>query len=392
MQRWILHVDMDAFFASVEQRDNEEYRGKAVIVGGIGSRGVVSTASYEARRFGIRSAMPMAKARQLCPDGIYLPCDHRKYMQEAKKIRVIMADFSPLIEPLSIDEAFLDVSGMEMLYSDPAEIALELKARIFQETGLTASAGLAPNKFLAKLASDLKKPSGLVVVREGEEKAFLRDLPIKRMWGVGPATAGQLELLGIRTIGQLAEADPMLLLQQLGQNATDMQRLARGIDERPVISEHMPKSVGNEETFAHDIFDRQELLLQLLALSEKVAWRLRQLRLSGRTLTLKLRYASFKTLTRSQTLPEPTCYDEEIYQAVKLMLEKMNLQEGVRLLGVTLSNLQTCDGGQISLFAPAPADDKKRKLHAAVDDLRNRYGRGIVTKAPLCKNEERDND
>ncbi len=392
MQRWILHVDMDAFFASVEQRDHEEYRGKAVIVGGLGSRGVVSTASYEARSFGVRSAMPMAKARQLCPDGIYLPCDHRKYAQEAKKIRAIMDDFSPLVEPLSIDEAFLDVSGMEMLYADPAEIALELKRRIFEETGLTASAGLAPNKFLAKLASDLKKPSGLVIVRAGEEKAFLQDLPIRRMWGVGPSTAGQLELLGIRKIGQLAEADQKLLLQQLGQNATEMQQLAKGIDERPVISEHMPKSLGNEETFAQDIFERRELLLQLLALSEKVAWRLRQLRLSGRTVTLKLRYASFKTLTRSQTLPEPVCYDEEIYQTVKAMLEKMNVQEGVRLLGVTVSNLQTCDGGQISLFAPEPAGDKRRKLHAAVDGLRNRYGRGIVTKAPLCKKKAQDDD
>ena len=198
--------------------------------------------------------------------------------------------------------------------------------------------------------------------------------------------------MGIATGADLQQLSLEELKGRFGSSGEWYWRICRGIDERPVISEHMPKSVGNEETFAYDIFDRQELLLQLLALSEKVAWRLRQLRLSGRTLTLKLRYASFKTLTRSQTLPEPTCYDEEIYQAVKLMLEKLNLQEGVRLLGVTLSNLQTCDGGQISLFAPAPADDKKRKLHAAVDDLRNRYGRGIVTKAPLCKNEERDND
>ena len=390
MQRWILHVDMDAFFASVEQRDHPEYRGKAVIVGGIGSRGVVSTASYEARRFGVRSAMPMSEARRRCPDGIYLAPDHRKYTQEAKKIRLLMAEFSPLIEPLSIDEAFLDVSGMEMLYGDPAEIALALKERIFQETGLTASAGLAPNKFLAKLASDLQKPAGLVVVKPGEESSFLRDLPISRMWGVGPATAKQLELLGISKIGELAQADPARLFKFVGQSAADMQRLAQGIDERPVVSEHVPKSVGNEETFAHDLFDRQEILLQLLALSEKVAWRLRQLRLSGRTVTLKLRYASFKTLTRSQTLPEPTCYDDEIYRTVKEMLEKLNLQEGVRLLGVTVSNLQTCDGGQISLFAPSPGEDKRRKLHEAVDGLRSRYGGGIVTKAPVCRPEERE--
>ncbi len=388
MQRWILHVDMDAFFASVEQRDHPEYQGKPVIVGGLGSRGVVATASYEARRFGVHSAMPMAEARRRCPEGVFLPCDHRKYTQESKKIRAIMADFSPLVEPLSLDEAFLDVSGMDRLYPDPVAIALAIKERIARELNLTASAGLAPNKFLAKLASDLKKPAGLVVVQPGEEQAFLEEMPIKRMWGVGPATAKVLLEMGIKTIGQLASLDPLRLVRQLGQAASDMQRLAKGIDDRPVESDYAPKSVGNEETFAKDLVGREAILNQLLALTEKVAWRLRQLNLSGRTVTLKLRYASFKTLTRSQTLPEPTCYDEEIYQTVKAMLDKLTLQEGVRLLGVTVGNLQTSDGGQLSLFAPS--DDKRQRMYEAVDRLRDKFGRDILTKAPLCKVEKKD--
>lgn len=388
MQRWILHVDMDAFFASVEQRDHPEYRGRPLIVGGIGSRGVVSTASYEARKFGVHSAMPMAEARRRCPDGIFVACNHRRYTQESKKIRAIMAEFSPLVEPLSLDEAFLDISGMERLYPEPAAIASAIKERIFAELGLTASAGVAPNKFLAKLASDLKKPAGLVIVRPGEERAFLRDLPIKRMWGVGPATAKLLTELGITTIGQLAAFDSQRLQRQIGQTAYEMQRLANGIDERPVESDYVPKSVGNEETFANDIVSRDEILRQLLALCEKVAWRLRRINLSGRTVTLKLRYASFKTLTRSLTLPEPTCYDEEIYRSVKGMLEKLTLQEGVRLLGVTVGNLQTSDGGQLSLFAPV--DDKRQRMYEAVDKLRDRFGRDIVTKAPLCKAEKQE--
>jgi len=378
MQRWIIHIDMDAFFAAVEQRDNPQLQGCPVIIGGLGGRGVVATASYEARRFGVRSAMPMTEARRRCPQGTYLPGDHRKYSQVSCQIMKILEDFSPLVEPLSLDEAFLDVSGMDWLYEDPVAIARDIKTRIQQELQLTASAGVAPNKFLAKMASDLQKPDGLTVIRPGEEAAAIANLPIRRLWGVGETTAGVLYKAGIETIGQLANADPALLERQLGKLAYEIHQLANGIDEREVIPGHIAKSIGKETTFATDLQSRADIMAQLLVLAEKVGWRLRKSNCVGRTVTVKIRFASFRTLSRSHTLLEPVCLDEAIYQAAGTLMEKIPLNEGVRLLGISISNLET-GGKQISLF-PDETEIKRGLVSDAVDKLKNKYGEAVLLR------------
>lgn len=382
VQRWIIHVDMDAFYAAVEQRDCPEWKGKPVIVGGLSSRGVVATASYEARRFGVHSAMSMAEARRRCPEGIFVTPNHGHYAQVSKEIHGIFAQYSPLIEPLSLDEAFLDVTGMEYLYPHPREIALALQAQIYRELKLTASVGVAPNKFLAKLASDLKKPQGLVVVEPGTEQAFLEKLPIGAMWGVGDATALVMKRLGIQTIGQLARTDVALLLKHCGQVGLRMHSLASGQDVRPVEPERAPKSIGNEETFDQDLLAEEAVYTQLLALSQKVGWRLRQSGFVGRTITVKIRFASFHTITRSHTLAEPTAFDEELYQTACAICKKVSFTEGVRLLGITVANLQQA-GEQISLFAGE--QDKKKAVYEALDRLRDRFGEGAVTKGRLLE-------
>lgn len=380
MERWIIHIDMDAFFAAVEQRDNEELKGKPVIVGGLGNRGVVATASYEARRFGVHSAMSMVEARRRCSGGVFLPCDHEKYSRVSAHLNRIFSEFSPLVEPLSLDEAFLDVSGMEQLYDSPKAIAQCIKERIKNEVGLTASAGVAPNKFLAKLASDLQKPDGLVVVAPGEEKAILHNLPITRMWGVGEATGQILKNLGIYTIGQLGNTDVVQLEKHCGQMAYTIHNLANGQDDRPVIPELEPKTIGNELTFPVDLRKIGEIETELLALAEKVGWRLRQHGYKGRTITVKLRFASFKTITRSKTLLEPTHFDETLYETAIHICRQLPLQEGVRLLGITVSNLQAgCS--QLSLFDEQ--DHKRTAVYEALDKLKNKFGEGIVTKGRL---------
>lgn len=380
MQRWIIHIDMDAFFAAIEQRDHEELRGKPVIIGGTGNRGVVATASYEARRFGVHSAMSMVEARRRCPEGIVLSSDHEKYSRVSVELQRIFSEFSPIVEPLSLDEAFLDVSGMEQLYANPEEIACCIKTRIKSELGLTASAGVAPNKFLAKLASDLQKPDGLVVIHPGEEEAMLKGLPITRMWGVGKATEQVLKNLGIYTIGQLAKTDVVQLAKHCGQLAYSIHSLARGQDDRPVMPDLEPKSIGNEVTFPVDIIAASQIEMELLALAEKVGWRLRQHGFSGKTITVKIRFASFKTITRSKTLLEATHFDEVLYETAVQVCRQIPMQEGVRLLGITVSNLQT-SGGQLSLFGEQ--DNKRTAMYETIDKLRNKFGEGIVTKGRL---------
>lgn len=382
MQRWIIHVDMDAFYAAVEQRDNPELRGRPVIIGGVGGRGVVATASYEARQFGVRSAMSMAEARRRCPHGVFLAPDHDKYARISAQIRAILDRFSPLVEPLALDEAFLDVTGMELLYPDPVAIARAIKAAIREEVKLTASAGVAPNKFLAKLASDLNKPDGLTVIRPEEAAAFLAPLPVSRLWGIGEATAAALARVGITTIGQLAAVETSLLEKYCGKAARDLQRLACGLDDRPVIPYQEPKSIGNEVTFAEDLFRREEMETELLALAEKIGWRLRSSGYAGRTITLKVRFASFRTLTRSRTLSEPTNLDETIFDTARRLLDAVTLTEGVRLLGVTVSHLHH-GGGQLALFGGD--DDKRQAVYRAVDKLRERFGTGIITRGRLLR-------
>ena len=382
-QRRIIHIDMDAFFASVEQRDNPELCGKPVIIGGLSGRGVVSTASYEARVFGVRSAMPMSKARRLCPDGVYLWPNMDKYQAVSVQLSEIFDRYSPLVEPLSLDEAFLDVSGMEWLYADSVEIARRIKADIRTELCLTASAGVAVNKFLAKLASDMKKPDGLVVIRPGQEEAILKNLPIRRLWGVGEVSAAALEKQGIRTAGQLAAMDVRRLEGLFGKQAHDWAALAGGIDERPVLSRQAPKSIGAEETFAEDLTRREDIDAELLGLVDRVGSRLRKQGIAGRSVTLKVRFGSFRTVTRSRTLDEATNIDDVIYDVVRELYRSLIVSEGIRLLGVSISQLQT--GGSVSISLFDRTADKQAALYRAIDGLKAKFGDNIVQKARLVE-------
>jgi len=379
-QRWIIHIDMDAFFAAVEQRDNADYRGKPVIVGGIGRRGVVSTASYEARKFGVHSAMPMAEARRLCPDGIYLPTDHGKYQKVSAELHKILAQYSPLIEPLSLDEAFLDVSGMGLLYNHPGEIAAQVKHKIKAELSLVASAGVAPNKFLAKIASDLCKPDGLLIVEPGTEQDFLHPLPLERLWGVGDTTIRLLNVAGFRTIGQLASANLPIFAKYFGNNAEKMRALTVGKDSRPVINEQVVKSMSNEITFEHDLTRPEEIKLNLMALSQKVGRRLRQASLAGRTVTVKIRLASFKTMTRSRTIEEATCVDDKIFELAQDLAREVASDQGIRLIGINVTNLRNW-AVQPTLFEEPQT--KRLNILQAVDSLKDKFGEEAVTKACL---------
>lgn len=380
VQRYIIHVDMDAFYASIEQRDKPELAGVPVIVGGLSNRGVVATASYEARKFGVHSAMSMAEARRRCPEAVFITPDHRKYSFVSAQIRQILDRYSPLVEPLSLDEAFLDVTGMDGLYADPADIARRIKDEIKQQLQLTASAGVAPNKFLAKLASDLQKPDGLYVIRRGEEAQVLAGLPVRRLWGVGEVTAASIAKLGIGTIGQFAVADPKLLERHIGRDVYDLQRLARGLDDRPVVPDQQIKSVGNEETFDQDLYQWDEIEKQLLLFADKVGWRLRRLTLSGRTITVKVRFASFKTITRSRTLEEATNLDDTLYHIARELYKSIPSTEGIRLLGLTVSNLQPA-GQAMALFDSK--QEKQESLHKVVDELKVRFGAAAVMKGRL---------
>lgn len=390
MQRWIIHVDMDAFYASVEQRDNPSLQGKPVIIGGPGRRGVVSAASYEARRFGVHSAMPLSEARRRCPQGVFLPADHHKYHLVSQTLRAIFYDFTPLVEPLSLDEAFLDVTGMDWLFNHPLTMARQIKERIAHELSLTASAGIAANKFLAKLASDLEKPNGLVLIKPGEEAQVLDNLPLRRLWGVGVKTAQLLFDMHIETIGQLARTDPQVLEQQLGKWALEAYRLAHGQDDRPVIPGIAPKSIGNEITFEENLTCREDITTHLLALAEQVGRRLRYSNYSGRTITVKLRFIPFDTITRSQTLAQPTNLSEVLYETACQILRRTVFRDHVRLVGLTVSQLTTDAGGQLSLFADA--EDKRRAVTEAVDRLKDKYGDTIVTKGRLLTEKRKTPD
>lgn len=385
-QRWILHVDMDAFYASVEQRDRPEYQGKPVIVGGVGRRGVVSTASYEARKFGVHSALPMETARRRCPQGIFIPADHDKYTRVSRQIMAILSDFSPLVEPLSLDEAFLDVTGMELLYSSPVVIAREIKRRVRAELELTISAGVAPNKFLAKMASDLQKPDGLVVVEPGSERDFLRDLPVEKLWGVGEVTAKSLRSQGLLTIGQLVQLDEQGLRTFFGNNAGRVYGLVRGMDERQVEPERDAKSIGAEETFSQDLLEIDEMRTVLLDIADRIGVRLRQEKLAAWTVMLKLRYGNFQTLTRQRRLDSPTQTEGMIYRtAMELMDQHWNSRLGVRLLGLTVSHFEPEGRAETSLFENP--EEKDRQLSATMDRMRTRFGPEALMHGRLAPNK-----
>jgi DNA polymerase-4 len=380
--RAILHVDMDAFYAAVEQRDRPELRGKPVVVGADPrGRGVVSAASYEARRYGIHSAMPIGRAYRLCPHAAFLPVNMSKYVGVSAEIMAILGAFTPLVEPLSLDEAFLDVTGSRSLFGSPVEIARAIKTRIRSEVELTASAGVAPNKFLAKVASDLRKPDGLVEVRPGEEAAFLRELPISRLWGVGPAAEAALARLGARTIGELAAMAPRVLVERLGSSGAHLQALARGEDDRPVVPWEDPKSVGAEETFERDTRDLARLRRTLLGQADRVAAELRGLGLRGRTVTLKVRFADFQTLTRRASASVPLADGGEIFRSAWETLVRLPRPQPIRLIGLSVSGLQKdADPRQLALFGPGARAERVGRLS---DELRARFGPGAIRRASL---------
>jgi len=387
MTRTILHLDMDAFYTSVEQRDHPEYRGKPVVVGanpreGKG-RGVVAAASYEARAFGLHSAMPIGRAYRLCPQAVYLRGNMKKYGEVSRRIMTILKGFTDLVEPISIDEAFLDVTGSARLSGTGRELALAIKKQIRDRERLNASIGIAPNKFLAKIASDLEKPDGLVEVKPGEEEAFLSDLPVERLWGVGPRTADELHKLGIYKIRDIARLSPDELAARFGKHGDQLHRLSRGIDDRPVAPEHEWKSLGQETTFDQDTDDREQLRHTLLRLSESVARRLRDQDFLAGTVTLKFRDEDFVTETRSLTLPDPTDDADEIFATVGRLWNRLKGRDHrVRLLGVYASRLQGLHAAprQLRLFQP---DEKKRRLNASLDAIQERFGDQGLRRASL---------
>jgi nucleotidyltransferase/DNA polymerase involved in DNA repair len=388
MSRTILHVDMDAFYASVEQRDHPEYMGKPVIVGsdpqGGKGRGIVATCSYEARKFGVHSAQPISQAWKLCPQGIYVRPDMDKYGRVSGLVMQILLEFTDMLEQVSIDEAFLDVTGSARLFGSGAEIARKIKRRIREELQLTASVGVAQNKFVAKVASDLKKPDGLVIVEPGHEKEFLAPLPITRLWGVGPKTEEQLKRVGLQRISQLADMRHAELVARLGKGGAHLWQLAQGIDDRPVLSDEGFKSIGHEITFERDTCDFALLETTLLQLTEKVAHRLRAQGVRARTIAIKFREADFSTFTRRTTVTDPVNTTEQIFpMARKLMMPLIREEVCVRLLGVSASQLEEeVEGKQLSLLVDRPPQ-KDRKLAAAVDDIAQRFGDRAITRAAL---------
>jgi DNA polymerase-4 len=382
MLRWprtILHLDMDAFFASVEQMDNPELRGKPLLVGHAGPRGVVTTASYEARPFGCRSAMPMVTARRLCPHAIVVPVRGARYREVSDQVFRILDDFSPLIEPLSIDEAFLDLTGAEHLFGDGAAAAAKLKARVKAEVGITASVGVAQCKYLAKLGSDMKKPDGLTVIAPEDVDRLLPPLPVTRLWGVGKMTAGRLETASIRTIGDFRRAPHAVLQGILGSDAQRLMQLAHGIDDRPVVSDCEAKSIGHEQTFEVDVANVDEVRAVLLELTEQVAARLRRHKLKCRGLSLKIRYGEFKTISRSATLEQATDLTADLWKRAEGLFAAWAREfQPVRLIGITAERLQA-GGGQLPLFAE-PGRQRQQQLDAITDQINARFGKRSIRR------------
>jgi DNA polymerase-4 len=379
--RAIAHVDMDAFYAAIEQRDRPELRGRPVIVGASpAGRGVVSAASYEARPFGVRSAMPISRAARLCPHAAFLPVDMAKYQRVSAQVMAILAEFSPLVEPLSVDEAFVDLTGTETLFGRPLDAVRTIKRRILSETALTASAGLAPNKFVAKVASELEKPDGLVVVAPGDEERFLGALPVERLWGVGRVMAKTLHELGFTTIGQLQRVPRAVLASKFGKHGEALYDLARGRDERPVEAFGVPKSIGAEETFGVDCTDLERLKTTLRAHAERVAAELRESGFSAGRVTVKLRLAPFETHTRSAT-GEPTQDGLELYRRALALLERDPVTRPVRLIGLSAARLGPARAGQLDLLDPAAL--RRERLARVVDRLTAQFGKGTVIPATL---------
>jgi DNA polymerase-4 len=376
----IIHLDMDAFYPSVEALDNPELRGKPVIVGGSKERGVVSSASYEARKFGVHSAQPMATAMQLCPNGIVVPVRMARYQEVSEQVFEIFHIFTPLVEPLSIDEAFLDVTGSSRLFGSPIEIAKKIKQKIVEKTGLTISAGVATSKFVAKVASDMEKPDGLTIVARDKVREFLDPLPIKKMWGAGKVTQKALARIGIHTFKDLRLASVEVLEKEFGKHGRHMHQLSLGIDPRDVVTLHDIKSIGHEDTYSKDILDLEPAKRELLSLANRVARRMRRKGLEGKTITLKVKYSDFKLITRSVTLHHYTNDSADMFSNVCSLLEKTAVgKRPVRLLGISLSNLADTDSGrQLSLFHQGEPHQKRKELNKTADSIFEKFGnRGI---------------
>jgi len=381
--RSILHVDMDAFYASVEQLDHPEYKGKPVIVGadpkGGKGRGVVAACSYEARKFGVRSALPISRAWKLCPEGVYVRPRMDRYVEVSKQVMEVFRRYTDLVEPLSIDEAFLDITGSVKLLGPAEQIASAIKKEIKERTGLNASVGLAPNKFLAKIASDLKKPNAFVVVRESEIDTFLHDLPISRLWGVGPKTEQRLREIGFKTIGDVADASRESLVRSLGSLGEHLFQLSHGKDDREVEPNWEPKSVGTETTFGEDTADRELLLATILELADHVGVRLRKDGYRARKVTLKLRYSDFETHTKQQSLKKAIVTGGEIAEVARGLFASFPMKKKIRLIGVSAGDLLGHEGDpqQLQLFEPA---SNKEKLSKTVDELKEKFGTDVVRR------------
>ena len=397
-----MHVDMDAFFASIEQLDYPEYKGHPVIVGGLSSRGVVATCSYEARKFGVHSAMPISRAKKLCPDGIYVYPRMDRYKEVSHQIFSIMKEFTPHIEPLSIDEAFLEVSGMSTMYSGPKALGRAIKDRVFEETGLIISAGLAPNKFLAKLASDLDKPDGLVVIPYGREKEILAPLPIKRIWGVGPRTEKILKTGGFHLMRHIqALPDESSLIPLVGNQARRIWELANGIDDRPVETDRKIQSIGAEETYEEDLTDGSAIELEFRYFANRLSKRLRKRNLLGHTVSIKVRYDDFTTVSRQKRLDTPSDHEHVFFETAlllwnKLMQDKtsgltfMDPPGPIRLLGLTVSGLDEEVPMQDSLFE-SPKNETENKLAGVLDSLESKFGETAVMSGALWQRFHGDN-
>jgi len=380
--RQIIHVDMDAFYASVEQLDDPGLVGKPVIVGGDPKkRGVVSAASYEARKFGVHSAMPMSQAVRLCPGAIVLPVRMERYAELSQQIHAIFQQFTPQIEPLSLDEAFLDVTGSLRLFGSAEKIGRAIKDQIMEQLGLVASVGIAANKFLAKLASDLDKPDGFVMITEENQQTILDPLPASKIWGVGKVTEQALKSKGITTIKQLREAPPEILRSVFGEQTPHVLRLARGVDNRQVESSREAKSISSEETFATDIADKDILLDVLLHQAEDVAQRLRIDDLEAKTITLKLRYGDFRTITRSSTFDQPTNVTKTLWQEAQDVFRQWYKKSAgpLRLLGFGVSGLQKAGTGQRHLFEE-PEQERQKRLDEALDKIRGKFGHDALRR------------
>ena len=385
-QATILHVDMDAFYASVAERDNPELKGKAVVIG-MGARGVVSAANYEARKFGIHSAMPVGRARRLAPHAIFLPVDMARYQEVSEHVMEIFHSFTPWVEPISLDEAFLDVTGSQKLLGTGREIAVAIRKKVEEQEGITCSVGIAPSKFIAKLASNHCKPNGMLEITSDRILTFLHPLPIQAMWGVGPKTAEVLERLGLRTIEDIAKLPRTTLIRALGEaNGASLYELAWGRDYRDVTPEEPDRSISAAETFAQDLDNPEEILTEFLRLTERATARLRDRDLFAKTISIKVRFADFSTINRSKTLPLPIDSTHDVYDVVKGLYLALRIERArLRLVGVSLENLS--DGAPHQMML-GEREVGWRQAEGAIDQARARFGKGSVRPARLIKDAE----